>query len=586
MNGDDHARKNRAGASPQTIWASVLIDGLVRAGVRRAVVSSGARSAALVIAAAEHESLHVTPVADERAAAFFALGQARATGSPTLLVCTSGTAGAHWYPAVIEAAASRVPLVAVTADRPPESHGCGAPQTIDQTRLFGVHARRSVELGMPRGDAEALRALHRKALGAVADSLHPIPGPVHLNAPFAEPLGPEPGAPDRESMARAAAAVVGGPAPESRPPVVEPDRESYDRAVRLCREARRPVFLGGPAPVAAGDAWSSVERLARRLGAPILAEGASQYRFTGEDHPLRFDGHDLFLAWEETAATLAPDLVLQFGAYPTSAATRRWLAATGGADRLVVAPLGRPDPPGGAALFLHGAPERIAARLLREMESVEPSVEEEWAGLFAAPNRRALDEARRLAGGPVLSEARVARTVTETLPDGAFLAVGNSNPIRTVDRYCPGSTARAPVLAQRGANGIDGLVSAAAGAAVATGRPVTLLLGDLSFLHDLSGLAAAREATTPFAIVVVRNDGGRIFESHGLGSSKEAAPFLERYMIMPHGSDLAHAARLFDLPFHRAVSDDGLREALGAAAARRGATVIEATIPPRAPKPF
>jgi len=569
-----------APASPQILWARVLIDGLIRGGVRDGAVSSGARSAALVIAAAERADLRLTPLADERAAAFFALGRARASGRPVLLLCTSGTAGAHWYPALIEASTAGLPLLAATADRPAEAHRCGAPQTIDQSRLFSAFARDSIDIGPPRGDGEALRALHRKAIRAAALSLHPDPGPVHLNVPLGEPLGPEPGAPDREKMERRAAAILGGPAPEFRPPAGEPDREGARRAAHLCREARRPVLVCGPAPVAAGAAWPAAERLARRLGAPILAEPASQFRFTGEEHPLRFDGYDLFLADE---APPAPDLVIRFGGTPTSAALRRWLAAAEGADHLFVAPRGAPDPGGEGTLFLAGDGARIAALLLREMESVEPAGEKEWVGLFAGPNARALEEAARAAGGPSLTEALAARTVVGALPEDAFLAAGNSNPIRTIDRYCPGASARAPVLAQKGVNGIDGLVAGAAGAA--TDRPVTLLVGDLSFLHDLNGLAAAREAKEPLAIVVVRNDGGRIFESHPLGSSPEAAPYLERFLIMPHRLDLSHAARLFELPFHRAETEEELRGALSDAAARRGATVIEAVIAPAAPRP-
>ena len=200
--------------------------------------------------------------------------------------------------------------------------------------------------------------------------------------------------------------------------------------------------------------------------------------------------------------------------------------------------------------------------------------------------RRALEEARRPAEGPALTEASVARTVVKNLPEDAFLALGNSNPIRTVDRYCPGASALAPVLSQKGVNGIDGLLSAAAGAGAATRRPVTLLLGDLSFLHDLNGLAAAREAEAPLAIVVVRNEGGRIFESHPIGSSPEAAPYLESHMILPHDLDLSHAARLYAIPFTRTSSDDELRRALEGAAARPGAMVIEAVIDPSAPRPF
>lgn len=481
-------------------WA--LIDAFAEAGVTDVVTSPGSRSTPFVLAAATHPGLRVHDVLDERAAAFFALGMGRATGRPALVLCTSGSAGAHHYPAVVEAAAAFVPLLVLTADRPPELQRCGAAQTIDQTRLFGEHVRRFFAV------PEEPRAARRVAVQALALARHPVPGPVHLNAHARKPLE---AAPER----------AWPPLPRIYPPRSMPDPDAVEELARACLGARRGLVVCGPLPV--GQPPVPLHA----LGFPVVAEAASQHRRGA-----------ILDAYEWIDLPDAPDLVLQIGAAPTS--TR-----LDGVARAVVSAHGDSD----ARLHVEGDPAATLAALAARLPPREPTA---WAAALAAANARARAVVAEESGG--WSEALAARIAARSAR--GLLAVGNSLPIRLLDRYV--TEIDAPVLSQRGASGIDGLVAGAAGAAIASGRPTTLLLGDVSFLHDLDGLLAAREA--PLTIVVLHNDGGRLFEQ--LPIAAHAGQL--RHFTTPHGLDLRPAAELARLSYAEVQDGAALETALAA----------------------
>jgi len=535
-------------------WAAAILDALAGSGITDIIVAPGSRSTPFVLAAAASTRFRLHDVLDERSAGFFALGMARATGRPPLVLCTSGTAPAHVYPAVIEAGLTYLPLVVLSADRPFDLAHAAAPQTIDQTKLFGDHARLFVELGLP--DADGAAALRRLCACAVAAALGPTPGAVHLNARARKPL--EPG---RLPPAGIEAAP---PPPRIHAARLTPDPAAVAEIAALLAGVRRGLIIAGPAPAGQADpsARAAAWALVAATGFPLLAEAASQLRFAGGPTP----PDPALLA---DLALEPPELVVQLGAPPTTAAWDR-LAA----PRIVIAPHGCPDP-SGAALHVLGS-ELPAACVALAQAMVRPAGDPAWAArVAAAADRRRRAVAAEL-DGTGLTEGHVARAVVASLPPGAQLAIGNSLPIRAIDTFAPERAADVVVLHQRGANGIDGLVSGAAGAAVATGRPTTLLLGDVSLLHDVGGLHTVRHVRGPFTIVCVNNDGGRIFEQLPVAAVPGVGAALEHFTT-PHGLGFAPAAALFGLRHVLADSPSALAAALARA---ETPTLIEARVPP------
>ena len=596
--GHGAAHDKAHGAAPavvQTVWMRVLMDGLHRAGVTDVVVSPGSRSTPIVFAA-EFLGLRCHTIIDERSAGFFALGRARATGAPTALVCTSGTAGAHYYPAVIEAAYAHLPLVVITADRPPELHGCGAPQTIDQTALFGRMVRHFVDLGPPEAERLRLRALRRKAIQAVAMARGPVPGPVHLNVPARKPLEPAPPrTPADLALAERGDAVCIEPAPQviTGPPRA-PDA-ALDALAGACAAARRGLIVCGPMPSHRREIGHAAQELARATGFPLLAETASQVRFGGPAAALQCDGFDALLASARFRAGSQPDLILQLGPPPTSSHVASLLSENPGAVRCVIAPWGWNDPDSSAGVLVLAdvidTVERLVARLDAQARSSETSgpaqaaqaARAAWARRFDAGNAlvwRAVDEVLADAGA-AMREGQAMRAVLSAVPAGALLALGNSLPIRTTGTYCRARPDGPAVLAQRGANGIDGLISSAAGAASAAGRPLALILGDVSFAHDLGGLAAARLVgkRAPLAVIVIDNQGGRIFEQ--LPIAERAGALFSTHWLTPPGCDVQAAAAVFGHSYVRVEQAPALSDAV-TAALRPGAgcTVIHAVVAP------
>jgi 2-succinyl-5-enolpyruvyl-6-hydroxy-3-cyclohexene-1-carboxylate synthase len=565
-----------------TEWSRLLLGTLARTGIEHVVLSPGSRSTPFAWAALKEERLCCHSLWDERVAAFFALGQARVTGRPSLLLCTSGTAAANYFPALVEASLARVPLLVLTADRPFELQHSAAAQTIDQLKLFGDATRAFFELGTPDASPSALAGVVRSVAHAAHRARFPDPGPVHLNARARKPL--EPSTPDdAESVSlRDAVNVLLAQGPtETASATVHAD---VSRLARACRETARGLIIVGPHDLQQADAPARILQLAAITGYPLLCEGTSQLRFCADAaaQALRIDAFEWLLLSERLRERLRPELVLSFGAPPTSGAYERFLRTFKG-QRFVVAPHGFPDPHGLASELISASSARVArdlASLLEQSAPSDPAGRASFRGAWSEANSAAWSaverELARKSDG--LSEARAVRTVMDCLPEPCTLVLGNSLPIREVDAYVPCSTRRVRVLSQRGANGIDGLISGAAGAASLSRDPTVLLLGDVSFLHDLGGLAAARESQGPFVIVVIDNGGGRIFEQLPLFAELEREPDIARFWLTPPAADLSHAAAIFGHHYERYDDDAQIGDAMSRALTRGGTCILHLVV--------
>jgi 2-succinyl-5-enolpyruvyl-6-hydroxy-3-cyclohexene-1-carboxylate synthase len=567
-----------------TEWARVLFESLADAGLREVVVSPGSRSTPFVHAALACARLRATSLIDERVAGFFALGQAKVTGEPVALLCTSGSAAANYFPAVVEAAMSRTPLIVVTADRPFELQDAGASQTLDQTKLYGDYVRRFADVGLPDESVTALMSLRRRAAQCWLDAVWPVPGPVHLNVRARKPLEPV-AALDAASIELRARAdgVLRRPVPAPRGPTPVASDDTIALMAQDAARAERGVIVCGPSPMSA--AWGpSVARLAAATGFPVYAETTSQLRLDGSIElppALAVDALDVLLRVPAFRESFRPEVVLQIGDPPTSGAWEKWVAARDPSVAYhVVAAHGWPDPSSSAKSVVLGDIDDVVRRL-SQSGTQEPK-SGEWARRLAAANAAAWTAVGRvLSAESELSEGAAVRAIVSALPSGGLLAVGNSLPVRHVDAFCPAQPAsRVRVWSQRGVSGIDGVVAGAAGAARAARTPTVLVVGDVSALHDAGGFAAAAAVDDiPLAVVVLDNDGGRIFEQLPIASAgvEEAGM---RFWTTPHGSRFDGLAHLFGVDYTRAATLEALRAALAEALARPKCTLIHVPVPP------
>ena len=563
-----------SGPSLNTLWARAFVEELARAGVTDMCLAPGSRSAPLVMAAAAQPGLRLRVHLDERSAAFFALGVGKASGRPAAVVTTSGTAAANLLPAVVEASQSEVPLLLLTADRPPHLRDSDANQAIDQLRLFGVHVRAFIDVSPPVVAGPALRHLRALAARAVAAALGLPAGPVHLNFPFDKPLEPVQDATDvppgfTDAHPRAFTGREGGK-PFVRTTRRRPRLEEDELAAlaRLLDEASRGVIVAGPSPEPErlGEA---VLALSAASGLPVLADPLSGARFRAPGRALVIRAYDLALREPALRAALAPDLVLRVGQSPGSATLLSWLEANPGARHVVVDPGHRwMDHLALASDYLRADAADTLARLA---EKVRPRPPEGWGSLW----RRAEERTVRVASQHTdnyFFEGSVLSHVAAALPQGSTLFVSSSMPVRDLDAFGAALGKPVRVLGNRGASGIDGVVSSALGASTASAGPTVAVLGDVAFLHDLNGLLATREPDARVIFVVINNDGGGIFH---LLPIRDFEPEFTPYFVAPHGLELSHGAALYRLPYVRVKDRPAFDSALAQGLAAGGSSVIE-----------
>ena len=614
--------KSQDQVNPTYAYTGAFVDELQRAGVRNVVICPGSRSTPLAIAFAAQPAIRTWIHVDERSAAYFGLGMAKQLHQPVALLCTSGTAAANFLPAVVEAKLTHVPLLILTADRPHELRDNGAPQSIDQNRLYGTYVKWFVEVALPEATDAALRYIRSIAVRAVALTQTIPSGPVHLNLPLREPLTPEP-IPDLPLPQAAQRDLVAWQGRPDNAPYVEvhnapegaPAATTIGHVMDMVQRARRGLIIVGPnddPPLT-----QPLVRLAQRLGYPILADPLSQLRWGDADQSMIISSYDAFLRVDSFIESAQPELVLRFGAMPTSKPVLLYLKRYAACPLVVIdGQNGWEEPTQLASELIHADPAALCQGLLDILEQSDenegqPPASQEWITMwqdadrvtrqtlqaaiqdFSAPIQPASPSAGRgrlIAPSADLSalvtsaladrkedelfEGRVFTELADLVPDGTTLYVGNSMPVRDLDTFFWSGGRRIRILGNRGANGIDGVVSSALGASAGAGqnKPTILVLGDLSFFHDLNGLLAARLHRLNLTIVLINNDGGGIFSFLPQAAYPE---HFEQLFGTPTGLDFSLAVQMYGGEYQRIGSWEQFRKRIRRGLDSGGLHVIE-----------
>ncbi|MFB6247094.1 MAG: 2-succinyl-5-enolpyruvyl-6-hydroxy-3-cyclohexene-1-carboxylic-acid synthase [Salinibacter sp.] len=549
------------------LWTRMLVEELVRLDINRFFVAPGARSTPLTVAAVRHPATDVVLHVDERGNAFAALGHARTQGGAAAWITTSGTAVANGLPAVVEASVDGVPMVLLTADRPPELRDTGANQTIDQVKLFGDFVRQHVDVPPP---SEAIDPAY--VLTTVDQAVHRarrVPaGPVHLNCSFRKPLEPTddpPSGPIPDAVTNWAR--TDGPFTRYPTPDVGPDAAQIDDLLGRVGPLDRGLLVAGRLDTAAEA--EAVRRLGRRLGWPLVPDLTSRLRLgpAPEDGQVPFA--DLILTSDRARRHLRPDAVLHVGGRAVSKRLRLFLRETAPTVRAVVRPTpARLDPDHRVTHHIEAHLQPFVDAMLGRLEDRDGS--SPWRRAWAAANERVrtvIDE--HLTDGALTEPAVAAVLSRERPPDHALLA-GNSMPVRDLNRHAAPGGGSGPAYANRGASGIDGTVATAAGLAAGHQGPVTTVLGDLALWHDLNSLALLPDR--PVVVVVVNNDGGGIFHFLPIRDHDEV---FEPHFTTPHHRTFEDAARTFGLTYSQPTSVESLRAAYREACDHSGPSLIE-----------
>ncbi len=541
-----------------TVWASILVETLKHLGLTTVVICPGSRSTPLAVAFAQQEEIEALPVLDERSAAFFALGIVRATGRPVVLVCTSGTAGANFYPAVIEAKESRVPLLVLSADRPLELRDCHSGQTIDQQKLYGNYPNWQAELALPSLGIVRLRYLRQSVVHAWERSLFPVPGPVHLNVPFRDPLAPiqqlDPDLlPSPFELEDLFTGITPPPLPPSHALPLLPYQE--------WQQCEQGIIVAGPAQAQHPREYcEAIAQLSTTLGWPVLAEGLSPVRNYADLNPYLISTYDLILRKQKLAQQLTPAMVIQIGELPTSKELRTWLDESQ-PRRWVIDPSDHNlDPLHGKTIHLRTTIEQLADFLPPLSKGglggdrTSPYLDQ-WCEAEAKV-RSAID--REMTTLSQLFEGKAAWLLSQILPPETPLFIANSMPVRDVECFWKPNNSGVRPFFNRGANGIDGTLSTALGIAHHNQSSV-MLTGDLALLHDTNGFLIKNKFVGHLTIVLINNNGGGIFEM--LPISKFDPPF-EEFFATPQDVNFAHLCVTYGVEHQLIQSWEQLRDLL------------------------
>ncbi|MEA5622307.1 2-succinyl-5-enolpyruvyl-6-hydroxy-3-cyclohexene-1-carboxylic-acid synthase [Nostoc sp. UHCC 0251] len=550
------------------LWAYILTETLKRLGLTCAIICPGSRSTPLAVAFAQQApEIEAISILDERSAAFFALGQAKATGRPVVLVCTSGTAGANFYSAVIEASYSHVPLLILTTDRPPELRDCHSGQTVDQLRLYGNYPNWQAELALPSADMGMLAYLRQTVIHSWERAQTPTKGPVHLNIPFRDPLAPLPDGTDLsylrsqfqpEDFFAGIANTTPFPTPHTSlreaAPTTALSTSSLLPIPQQWKQCDRGIIIAGVAqPSQPQEYCKAIARLSQTLKWPVLAEGLSPVRNYAELNPYLISTYDLILRNQQLAKQLAPEMVIQVGEMPTSKELRSWIDATQPRRWIIDKSDQNLDPLHGRTTHLRISVEDI------KVEEVNLSFSSDYGKQWCDAEtkvRLAVDETM----GKIdeIIESKAAWLISQILPPGTPLFIANSMPVRDVEYFWKPNNLGVRSYFNRGANGIDGTLSTALGIAHRQQSSV-MLTGDLALLHDTNGFLIRNKFVGHLTIVLINNNGGGIFEM--LPIAKFDPPF-EEFFGTPQDIDFAQLCATYNVQHELITSWQQLQQRL------------------------
>ena len=543
-----------------TAYIAAFVDEFSEMNVKHAVISPGSRSTPISMLLASHPSIKTHINIDERSAGFYALGLAKATQNPVALVCTSGTAAANYFPAIVEAKLSRVPLIVITADRPHELRDVGAPQTIDQIHLYGNHVKWFSEMAVPDGDESSLVYVRNISRRAVLEAKKKPAGPIHLNVPIREPL-----IPDMKGDYFHAGRFNNLIAHDSDTGRLQANKSTLDLLAKEWSRKDKGLIICGEMH---DEAFAKeVIQLAKKLKYPILADPLSQMRSSSEAAII--DCYDTFLKMENVKAELSPEVIIRFGAMPVSKPLMLFMKDCKDAIHIVVdSGSGWREPAVLPATFIYSE-EALFCQQLSEL--VTARQDSQWNSNWVELNRQVKQVLLTLRDETSLHEGKVFLELQEITPDNCQMFISNSMPIRDCDTFFHSHESDRRLYCNRGANGIDGVVSSALGVS-AVGLPTLLVIGDLSFFHDLNGLLAAKMHNSNITIIIINNDGGGIFSFLPQASEKE---HFEELFGTPHGLDFSHAVKMYGGDFTRVRDWEHFREAVICSFEKEGLKVIE-----------
>lgn len=528
-----------------SLWAEVMVETLARLGLRSAIACPGSRSTPLTVALARHPQIQTIPVLDERSAAFWALGLAKSSGLPTVLVCTSGTAGANFYPAVIEARQSAVPLIILTGDRPPELRQCASGQTIDQIKLFGDFVQYFSEMATPVASLEMLRYARQTMVQAWRKALFPQSGVVHLNCPFRDPLAPIAAGDSVEFLAQPLANKHFFSS-------VQPSAKAQFLVATLplsqWHSSSKGIIIAGVEQPANPEKYClAIAKLSRHLGFPVLAEALSPIRNAGDHCPEVITTYDFILRQPQRAVELDADIVIQIGALPTSKILRAWLGRSPQQTWILSAQTENLDP-------LHNSTQQISMsvealiNLLPDSKASPLAYAKTWqdydrqsCGAIAAKFHQTSD----------LIEAKIPWLLSQYLPANSVVVFANSMTVRYAEFFWQTNQRHIQPYFNRGANGIDGTLSTALGIAQ-NHSPCVLVTGDLALLHDTNGFLTLAQFRGSLTIIVVNNDGGGIFEMLAIAAEKDV---FEDFFATPQSIDFAKLCGVYGVE-HQIISTE------------------------------
>ncbi|MBY0097207.1 2-succinyl-5-enolpyruvyl-6-hydroxy-3-cyclohexene-1-carboxylic-acid synthase [Mesobacillus maritimus] len=545
-----------------TAYIAAFVAELVHAGVKDIVISPGSRSTPIALVMAEHPELNLHIHVDERSAAFFGLGIAKATKKPVAILCTSGTAAANYYPAIIEATISRVPLMVLTADRPHELRDVGAPQAIDQIHLYGHNVKWFVEMSPPEGKEEMIRYARTVCARAAATATRYPAGPVHLNFPLREPLIPNLYEEMFELPERTNGYV------DIHDGKLSLSTETIKNLATMLNAEKHGVIICGPIEDAAFT--ETVVSFAKLLQFPILADPLSQLRSGLHEQELIIDAYDTFLRFEDSKEALKPNVVIRFGAMPVSKALTIFLKENRDVPQIVVdGGSGWRDPLTAATEMVYCDESFLCRDVSKYIEPREEqsSYLEKWISI----NKHTKMNLSSIRDIPKLSEGKLFHLLADLLPENATLFVGNSMPIRDLDSFFFANKKGIKVMGNRGANGIDGIVSTALGAATVS-QPLYLVLGDLTFFHDLNGLLAAKLFKLNVTVLLINNNGGGIFS---FLPQAEHPKHFEMLFGTPLELDFRHVIEMYGGSYEKVVDWDHFHHVFAKDLEAKGLRVLE-----------